>query len=179
MRLRVISSVQQHLNQKNMIKKLVPFGCIISLVIACNDKKAEPATTTTTVDKEAIKQEIQAKENQFAEVYNSGEFKQIGYYAEDAKTFYPNRKPLEGRDAIVSFLRSDLLDNTSKIKFTTNEVFVSSDGNMVVEIGAFKVMDSTMAEVLNTGNYMSLFEKRNGKYVSVRDMSASDQSPMQ
>src|SRR5262245_17906469 len=112
-----------------MIKKLVPFGCIISLVVACNDKKAEPAAPS--VDKEAIKQEIQARENQFAEVYNSGELKQIGYYAEDAKTFYPNRKPLEGRDAIVSFLRSDLLDNTSKIQFTTNEVFVSNDGNMV------------------------------------------------
>ena len=43
----------------------------------------------------------------------------------------------------------------------------------MVEIGAFKVTDSANA-VLNTGHYMSLFEKRNGKYVAVRDMSASD-----
>jgi hypothetical protein len=50
---------------------------------------------------------------------------------------------------------------------------VSSDGNQVVEIGYYKVVDSTDTPV-NTGNYMSLFEKRNGRYYSVRDMSASD-----
>jgi hypothetical protein len=44
---------------------------------------------------------------------------------------------------------------------------------MVVEIGHYKVVDSTNTAV-NTGNYMSLFEKRNGRYFSVRDMSASD-----
>ena len=59
------------------------------------------------------------------------------------------------------------------ISFKTNDVFVSSDGNQVVEIGYFKLVDSANA-VINTGNYMSLFEKRDGKYVSVRDMSASD-----
>jgi len=44
---------------------------------------------------------------------------------------------------------------------------------MVVEIGAFKLVDS-LNNLINSGNYMSLFEKRNGKYVAVRDMSASD-----
>ena len=62
---------------------------------------------------------------------------------------------------------------SNKISFTTNEVFVSNDGNQVVEIGYYKVVDSTNTAV-NTGNYMVLFEKRNGKYVCVRDMSASD-----
>jgi len=50
---------------------------------------------------------------------------------------------------------------------------VSGDGNQVVEIGYFQVVDSVNTPI-NTGNYMSLFEKRNGKYVSLRDMSASD-----
>jgi hypothetical protein len=52
-------------------------------------------------------------------------------------------------------------------------VFVSGDGIQVVEIGYYKVVDSANTEI-NTGNYMSLFEKRNGKYYCVRDMSASD-----
>jgi hypothetical protein len=43
----------------------------------------------------------------------------------------------------------------------------------VVELGYFKVTDSANATV-NSGNYMSLFEKRDGKYVTLRDMSASD-----
>ena len=78
-----------------------------------------------------------------------------------------------GKQAIISFLKDDIISNTDRISFKTNEVFVSSDGNMVVEIGYFKVVDSANA-TLNSGNYMSLFEKRNGKYVAVRDMSASD-----
>ena len=64
-------------------------------------------------------------------------------------------------------------DNSNKISFTTNEVFVSNDGLQVVEIGFYKVEDSTNT-IVNSGNYMSLFEKRDGKYVSVRDMSVSN-----
>ena len=96
-------------------------------------------------------------------------------HADDATSFYQNRPPLVGKTAIAEFLQSDLQSNSNKISFKTNEVFVSNDGNMVVEIGYFKVVDSTNKAV-NTGHYMSLFEKRNGKYVTVRDMSASDGS---
>ena len=102
-----------------------------------------------------------------------GNLKTIGYYADDAVTFFQNRSPLVGKEAIVEFLKSDLTANSNKITFTTNEVFVSNDGVQVVEIGSYKVVDSTNTPI-NTGNYMSLFEKRDGKYVSVRDMSASD-----
>jgi ketosteroid isomerase-like protein len=145
----------------------------MSLLFACNTKKTEP--TAALIDKEQIKKEIQAKENEFAEAYNSGIAKSIGYYADDAISFSQNRAPLVGKAAIVEYLITDLnpADKSNKISFTTNEVFVSNDGNQVVEIGYYKVVDSTNTDV-NTGNYMVLFEKRNGKYVSVRDMSASD-----
>ncbi|MNZ80445.1 hypothetical protein D3C78_990780 [compost metagenome] len=125
------------------------------------------------IDKEQIKKEIQAKENEFAETYNSGVLKNIGYYADDATSFFQNRAPLAGKEAIITFLQSDLAANTDRITFTTNEVFVSNDGNLVVEIGSFKVVDSVNVPI-NTGNYMTMFEKRNGKYVAVRDMSTSD-----
>lgn len=143
---------------------------VMLLLISCNAKKAEPIAV---VDKEQIKKEIQAKENEFAETYNSGEVRNIGYYAEDATTFAQNQKPLVGRDAIVEYLKVDAFSKSNKISFTTNEVFVSTDGNMVVEIGHYEVVDSTKTAI-NTGNYMALFEKRNGRYYSVRDMSASD-----
>jgi ketosteroid isomerase-like protein len=78
-----------------------------------------------------------------------------------------------GKDSIIAFLKSDLNRNLNKITFTTKEVFVSNDGEHVVEIGYYSVADSTNTPV-NTGNYMSLFVKRDGKYVCLRDMSASD-----
>lgn len=154
----------------NQLLKAYAVGVIASL-IACAPKNNEPLAPV--VDKELIKKEIQAKEDEFAAVYNGGEVKDIGYYADDAVTFFQNTSPLVGKQAIVEFLTSDLVDNSNRISFKTNDVFVSNDGNQVVEIGYFTVVDSTNTAI-NTGNYMSLFEKRNGSYVCVRDMSASD-----
>lgn len=154
----------------NISKAILP-GVVIILMFACNTKKEEPAAAV--IDKEQIKKEIQAKEDEFAALYNGAELKNIGYYADDATSFFQNRAPLVGKEAIVEFLKSDLTGNTDSISFTTNEVFPSNDGNQVIEIGYYKVVDSTNTAV-NTGNYMVLFEKRDGKYVSVRDMSASD-----
>jgi ketosteroid isomerase-like protein len=145
----------------------------ISLLIACNPQKNEPITTV--IDKEQIKKEIQAKENEFAALYNTGELKNIGYYADDATTFAQNRKPLVGKTEIVDYLKSgiEFSSTGNTISFTTNEVFVSNDGNQVVEIGYFKLVDSVDVAI-NSGNYMILFEKRDGKYVSIREMSTSD-----
>jgi len=155
---------------KNKLVKIAVLGCLVSLIFACNSKKDEPATA---VDKEQIKKEIQAKEDSFAQLYNTGEMKNIGYYADDTTTFYQNSAPLVGKAAIVEFLKSDLDSNTNKITFKTNEVFPSNDGNQVVEVGYYKVVDSA-GFMVNSGNYMVLFEKRNGKYFSLREMSASD-----
>ncbi|WP_035647515.1 DUF4440 domain-containing protein [Flavobacterium sp. ASV13] len=157
--------------KNNLLKEILLLG-ILTSVFACNTKKEEPVV----VDKEAIKKEIQAKENEFAAVYNSGEIKSIGYYDDNATTFFQNRPPLVGKAAIVEFLIADAVANSNKISFRTNEVFVSTDGNQVVETGAYTVVDSTNATIA-TGNYMSLFEKKEGKYVCVRDMSASDTAP--
>jgi ketosteroid isomerase-like protein len=151
--------------------KGVCLSCIAVWVVSCNEKKQEPAAAV--VDKEQIKKDIQAKEDEFAATYNAGEMKSIGYYADDATSFYPNRAPLVGKQAIVDFLKTDLISRTDKLSFKTNEVFPSTDGNQIIEVGYFQLMDSANA-VINTGNYMSLFEKRDGKYVCLRDMSASD-----
>ena len=160
-----------------MKKKIVEaalLSCIMSLLVACGVKKEEPAAAPV-IDKEQIKKEIQAKENEFAEVYNSGEFRTIGYYADDATSFSQNKSPLVGKQAIVDYLKAGIESSSkgNQIAFLTNEVFVSSDGNLVVEIGYYTLTDSTRVAI-NTGNYMVLFEKRDGKYVVVRDMSASD-----
>jgi ketosteroid isomerase-like protein len=154
---------------KNLILKIVPLGCMISLLFACNDKKEQPSSA----DNEEIKKEIQAKENEFAETLNSGVLKNIGYYADDATSFFQNTAPLVGKEAIIDFFRSGLDSNFNKISMKTNEIYSSNDGNLVVEIGYFKVVDSSNNPI-NSGNYMVLFQKRNGKYVAVRDMSASD-----
>jgi ketosteroid isomerase-like protein len=163
---------------KIMFIKWMPIGCLISLLFACNSSKEEPQVVkddppAAAIDKEQIKNEIQAKEDSFAAVYNSGALRNIGYYADDAISFFQNRPPLVGKDSIVAFLKDGISSNTDRILFKTNDVFISNDGNLVTEVGYFRVVDSANAPI-NTGHYITLFEKRNGKYVALRDMSASD-----
>ena len=155
--------------KKQFIKGLVVSGALL-LLISC--KKEEPAVA---IDTNQIKEEIQAKENEFADTYNAGIVKNIGYHADDAITYPQNSKPVIGKAAIIEFLKThrDTISVGRKISFKTEEVFVSNDANQVVEVGYYKVSDSTNA-VVNSGNYMSLFVKKDGKYVCLRDMSTSD-----
>jgi hypothetical protein len=161
------------LNMNNLILKSLLFSLAISS-IGCNAKKEEVAAAPV-IDKEQIKKEIQAKENEYAATYNSGEVKNISYYADDAIVFAQNKGPFVGKDSIISYLKDGFDHSTrgNKISCTTNEVFVSNDANQVVEVGYFKLVDSVNV-LINSGNYMILFEKRNGAYVSVREISASD-----
>lgn len=164
---------------KNKILKGGLLLVIAALSIACNQKKEEPVPVPV-IDKEQIKVEIQALEDAFAKNYNTRDASTLTYYADDAISFFNGSQPLVGKDAIVKSLKENL--NTFrkgvKVSFTTNEVFVSNDANHVVEIGAYKLIDSTDTKI-ESGNYMSLFEKRNGKYVCIRDMSNVDSMPLE
>jgi len=156
---------------KNILVKITALSFALFLSASCNTNTDK--STPVSIDKDQIKREIQARENQFAEIYNSGELTKIGYYADDAVTFYQNMEPLRNKKERLEFLLSDLGSNSNKISFTTTEVFPSKDGSQVLEIGYYTVVDSTHTAI-NTGNYMSFFEKRDGQYVCLRDMSASD-----
>ena len=159
---------------KNKVLILGAFILLTTLSVSCNKKK-EDATTAPIVDVEQIKTEIQAIENTFASHYNARNTDSITYYADDAKSFFIGRPPITSKDSIIEFLKKDMqsLHKDIKLSFTTTEVHVSNDGLNVTEIGQFKLVDSTNTKI-EGGNYISLFEKRNGKYVCIRDMAASD-----
>jgi ketosteroid isomerase-like protein len=159
---------------KNKILKGGLTFVIVLLMIACNQKKEETSTTPITVDKDQIKADLQVLETAFAEAMNLRSTANIIYYDNDATNFGQNKPPLVGKDAIDKSLREEnaTMPKGSKVSYMVNEVFPSSDGNQVVEIGSYQLVDSTDT-VKSSGNYMSLFEKRDGKYVCIRDMSAS------
>ncbi|HEU4858576.1 MAG TPA: nuclear transport factor 2 family protein, partial [Chitinophagaceae bacterium] len=90
---------------KKEIVKGVLLSCMMSLMISCSDSKKE-GNAATAIDKEQIKKEIQAKEDEFAATYNAREIKDIGYYADDATSFFQNMPALIGKEAIVEFLKS-------------------------------------------------------------------------
>jgi ketosteroid isomerase-like protein len=151
-------------------------GVILTLSIACNQKKEEPAAAPQ-VDKEQVKTEIQAIENAFAEVYNTGNIDAVTYYADDATSYFDGKLPLVGKEAIHQSMKEELagFGKGDKISFETKEVYVANNGDHVMEIGAYKFVDSKGTK-LRSGNYFSLFEKRDGKYLCIRDMGNSDSS---
>jgi ketosteroid isomerase-like protein len=157
---------------KNKILKGALLLVIITVMIGCNKKKE---ALTSTVDKDAIKTEIQAMEDAFAAAYNARNPDEIMYYADDAISFSNEKDPLEGKAAIHKSIKEDLatFPKAAKISFQTKEVHISNDGNQVVEIGGYTVVDSTNTKMMS-GNFMSLFEKRDGKYICIRDMGSSD-----
>lgn len=162
--------------ESRLTKGLV-FGLLICFVMACNTKKQEELPSTPIVDKEQIKAEIQAIETAFVTAYNDRNVDDISFYADDAISFLQGGRPLQGKAAIMESLKKDVENAPKGDKFTfiTNEVFPSNDGNLVVEVGAFTLKDSTDT-LINSGNYISVFEKRDGKYVCIRDMGASDKA---
>src|SRR6187397_1943847 len=99
--------------KKEIVKGVLLSGVLLLVISCSNSKDKEPAASA--VDKEQIKKEIQAKEDAFAELYNKGELKDIGYYADDATSFFQNRPPLVGKQAIISFLKDDIISNTDRI----------------------------------------------------------------
>lgn len=156
--------------KKQFIKGLVLSGALLMLVSCKKEESAQPV-----IDIAQIKEQIQAKENEFAETYNSGILKNIGYFADDAVTYPQNNQAVVGKDAIIEYLKNhmDTIAKDRKIAFETKEVFVSNDGEQVVETGYYTITDSSKT-VVNSGNYMTLFIKKDGKYYSLRDMSSSD-----
>jgi ketosteroid isomerase-like protein len=160
---------------KNTMVKGILLACFTTLVIACNPKKEDLATETKTVDKDQIKTEIQAMEDAYAAAYNTGNPDLIKYYADDATSFSQNKPAQVGIKAITDYLREDIaaFPKGSKMSYTVTSLHVSNDGAQVVEVGAYKMVDSTNT-TKRSGNYISVFEKINGKYLCIRDMSASN-----
>lgn len=159
---------------KNKMLKRIALGLVTTLVIACQPKKEE-APAAVAVDKDQIKTELQTMETAFADAMNNGKPESIAYYSDDVISYDQDAAPLMGKKAVDEKLaeRTKKTPKGTKVNYTANEVFPSNDGNQVVEVGSYKVVDSTNT-VKYSGNYMSLFEKRNGKYICIRDMGASD-----
>lgn len=148
---------------------------VAALSIACNQKKEEPVAVVAAPDKDQIKTELQAMEDSYAQNMMAKTPEKIVYYADDAVSYSQNKPPMMGKEAILKGMKDDSAGAPKgmKVAFKTNDVFPSSDGNQVVEIGSYQVCDSTNV-VKFSGNYFSVFEKKDGKYVCVRDIATSD-----
>jgi uncharacterized protein (TIGR02246 family) len=160
------------------MKKLMLWAILPLLVIACNQPPAEneeaAAEPVAEMDMDAIRAEIQAMEDAYAEAQNAGDIEGIlVYYADDAVNMPEDMPIVEGKEAIRKRLTEQYeqnKDNGGSISFKVESIM--ADGDLLVEAGS-STYTSAEGEV-STGKYVSVFEKRDGKYVCVRDIWNED-----
>lgn len=134
----------------------------------------EPVVVETKPDLAAIKAEIQAIETAFAAADNARDVNAIlAFYSDDAVTMGPGEPMTVGKAAIQKSIESGFAKSAagSTVAYDVLEVF--GDGNTVTEVGKSTRKDAT-GKVTYTGKYMAIWEKRDGKYVCIRDIGNSD-----
>ena len=150
--------------------------------IGCNSKttettaKADVITETMVAqpDMAAVKADIQALENAWAEADNARNADAVtAFYADDAVSMSNNRPMAVGKAAIQKDYESALAKRPkgSTVSFAIMDVYGSED--MVTEVGKATTSDAA-GKVTTTGKYMAIWEKRDGKYVCIRDISNDD-----
>lgn len=140
----------------------------VFIISACSNEAAAPA-----LDMDKIKVEIQAMEDAYAAAEKAKDAEKVAaYYSDDAVSYSRNRLPEMGKAAILESLKKRLAEDTTGNTNVYKVVDLFGEGNTLVEIGSWTEMNAAGAEV-NKGHYMSLFQKRDGKYVCIRDMNVT------
>jgi ketosteroid isomerase-like protein len=140
---------------------------------AVKPAEAAPAMAVKP-DMAKLKADIQALESSWASLDNARDTDAIAaFYADDAVSLSNNKPMLVGKAAI----RKDIAESLAKrgkgatVAYDIMDVF--GDENTVTEIGKVTVKDAS-GKITSTGKYMAVWEKRNGKYICVRDISNGD-----
>ena len=147
----------------------VLFTILAFVFSACNSGTNEGSS----VDLAKTKTEIQAMEDAYAAAEKAKDANAVAaYYADDAISYNRNEEPTSGKAAIKDRIAKQLATDTTGNLNVYKVVDLFADGNMLVEIGSWTQVDNAGAE-RSKGHYMSVFQKRDGKYLCVRDMNVS------
>jgi uncharacterized protein (TIGR02246 family) len=170
------------MNKKNYFR--IATACIaLSLFsVACNppatEEKAAPEVITAPVaaapDMVAIKAEIQGLENAWAAADSAGDVPALlAFYADDAVSMGGDTPMAVGKAAIQKEIEASMASRPAgtTVKYETLEVF--GDDKIVTEVGKITRMDAS-GKVTSMGKYMAIWEKRDGKYVCIRDIGNND-----
>lgn len=160
----------------------VAFSCF---AIGCNNNAADKAETANKAtgaaapvaakaDLAAIKADIQTLENAWAAADNARDANALAaFYADDAVSMSNNKPMAVGKAAIHKDLEEGLAKRAKGATVSYEVLDVFGDENTVTEAGKTTVKDAS-GKVTYTGKYMAVWQKRDGKYICVRDIGNDD-----
>jgi uncharacterized protein (TIGR02246 family) len=147
---------------------MIVVAVTVLFMLGCSNEKGVAA-----IDMDKARVEIQAMEDAYAAADKAKDAdKIVAYYSDDAITYGRGRMPEVGKDAIKAGLVKRFAEDTTGNTNVYKVVDLFGEGNMLVEIGSWTELNPAGAEV-DKGHYMSFFQKKDAKWVCVRDMSVS------
>jgi uncharacterized protein (TIGR02246 family) len=133
------------------------------------------AVENTSADEAMIRKSAPA----WAAAYNASDADKLAaMYWEDAVLQPPGAPAATGRAAIRKFLADDCAA-TRAAGLTMNipeAGAVDVSGDLAYEAGTYTVTDATGA-IVDAGKYIGVFQKRDGKWLYIRDTWNSDKPP--
>ncbi|WP_080055762.1 YybH family protein [Spirosoma aerolatum] len=166
--------------------KTNPFTLLLAVVAitsvcvtGCNAPAQKKETATEQVaakpDMAAIKTEIQAIETQWASATTARDIdKVMALYADDAVEMADDEPMCIGKAAIRQVLLKSMKARQTGTTVFYETMDVYGDDNLVTEVGKTTIKDAA-GNVVSTGKYMGIFEKRDGKFICIRDINNEDQ----
>ena len=151
--------------------------------ISCNQTATDDTTktksetdeaTTAIADPVKLKAEIQEMETAWATADNARDLNAMAaFYAEDAVSLENNMPMIVGNAAIKKNIESYMgkREKGSTVVYDVMDVY--GGGNYATEVGKTMRKDST-GKVTSTSKYMAIWEKRNGKWICIRDIGNDD-----
>jgi uncharacterized protein (TIGR02246 family) len=151
-------------------KRLVVAAATALALSACAPAAAPPAASTAA-DEAALKATTVA----WLEAYNAGEVEKIvALYADDGVLMPPNARVARGHDAIRAFLTSETAGaKAAGVKLVPGTSTAGIAGDTGWESGSYTVTNASGATV-DSGSYLSVSHKSNGKWLYYRDTYNSD-----
>jgi uncharacterized protein (TIGR02246 family) len=153
-----------------MTNRLLVLALGTVLVSGCSAQA--PAPVDTSADEAALKAITQTWLNS----YNAGDADTIApLYAEDAVLMPPHAPVARGRAAIREFVAKDSAGAKSAgVKLVPGPETAGVNGDWGWNSGSYTVQDAS-GKTVDSGSYLSVSHKVDGKWLYVRDTYNSDQ----
>jgi uncharacterized protein (TIGR02246 family) len=132
------------------------------------------AAASASADETAIR----AQSTSWERAYNGGDAKAVAaQYAEDALLLPPGAPGVRGRASILEFFTQDIAGSKAAgaVFIVNPKTDVGVSGNMGWESGTYKV--TVKGAVVETGKFLSVSHKKDGKWHYIRDTWNADEPP--
>jgi len=153
------------------LRELVVLAASLAALVACG-KTAAPDTAADETAARAVN-------IAWFKAYNAGDGAAVAaLYSEDAVLNAPSAPAARGKASISEYFvkgaAASAAAGVALVDGPTSDVGVS--GDLAWQSGTFKATDKTGA-ALDTGKYLTVFQRKDGKWMIVRDTWNSDAVP--